>query len=187
MLTFLELRDPLHEGVESGFGALAVGRGFIVELALLLLQLSYLTEELGLQCPQTLAQQLAELWWQGSQGRGFSGWWVCAGEAQALLLGGTPQTEIRDRQTLNPASRQCSRLLIRQLCYLFGSIVFDASISKWRQRVPMACMGDLPNTSGCVQGIKGRRHPKLTLRWQMVCFFFFFFFWNMGNIMCTRK
>lgn len=70
MLTFLELRNPLHEGVESAFGALAVGRGFIVELALLLLQLSYLTEELGLQCPKTLAQQLTELWWQGSQGWG---------------------------------------------------------------------------------------------------------------------
>lgn len=129
MLTFLKLRDPLHEGVESALSALAVGRSFIVELALLFLQLSYLPEELGFQCPQTLAQQLAELRWQRSQGRGCSGWWICAGKVQALLLGGTPQTEIRDRQALNPSSHQCSRLLIRQLCYLFGSIVFDTSIS----------------------------------------------------------
>lgn len=65
-LTFLKLSDPLQEGIESTLCALAVGRRFVVELALLLLQLSHLPEELGLQRPQTLAQQLPQLRWQGS-------------------------------------------------------------------------------------------------------------------------
>lgn len=68
-LTFLELGDPLQQGIESALGALAVGRRFIVELALLLLQLGHLPEELGLQRPQTLAQQLPQLRRQGSQCR----------------------------------------------------------------------------------------------------------------------
>ena len=71
-LTFLKLSDPLQEGIESALGALAVGRCFIVELALLLLQLGHLPEELGLQRPQTLPQQLPQLRWQGSQGRDTS-------------------------------------------------------------------------------------------------------------------
>lgn len=57
-LTFLELRDPLQEGVEGALGALAVGRRLVVELAPLLLQLGHLPEELALQRPQTLPQQL---------------------------------------------------------------------------------------------------------------------------------
>lgn len=66
-LTFLELGDPLQEGIERALGALAVGCGFVVELALLLLQLGHLPEELGLQGPQPLPQQLPQLRRQGSQ------------------------------------------------------------------------------------------------------------------------
>lgn len=57
-LTFLKLGDPLQEGIESAFCALAVSCRFVVKLALLLLQLGHLPEELSLQRPQTLAQQL---------------------------------------------------------------------------------------------------------------------------------
>lgn len=71
-LTFLKLGDPLQEGIESALRALAVGRSFIVELALLLLQLGHLPEELGLQRPQTMPQQFPQLRWQGSQSRDTS-------------------------------------------------------------------------------------------------------------------
>lgn len=57
-LTFLELGDPLQEGVERALGSLAVGRRLVVELAPLLLQLGHLPEELALQRSQTLPQQL---------------------------------------------------------------------------------------------------------------------------------
>lgn len=87
-LTFLQLCDSLQQGVESALCALAVGRRFVVELALLLLQLGHLPEELGLQRPQTLAQQLPQLRRQGSQSRDSPGRHVGGGEAQTLLLGG---------------------------------------------------------------------------------------------------
>lgn len=58
-LTFLELRDPLQEGVERALGALAVRRRLVVELAPLLFQFGHLPEELALQRSQTLPQQLS--------------------------------------------------------------------------------------------------------------------------------
>lgn len=57
-LTFLELGDPLQEGVERALGALAVGRRLVGQLAPFLLQLGHLPEELALQRSQTLPQQL---------------------------------------------------------------------------------------------------------------------------------
>lgn len=86
VLTFLELCDPLQEGIESSLCALAVGRCLVVELALLLLQLSHLPEELSLQGPQTLAQQLPQLQWKGGQCWDTSGWHICTWETQTLLL-----------------------------------------------------------------------------------------------------
>lgn len=57
--------------------------------------------------------------------------WGGAGFAAGMH---TTDREIRDtqteRQTLNPVSHQHSRLFIRPRCYLFGSIVFNALISK---------------------------------------------------------
>lgn len=103
-LTFLQLGDPLQEGVEGALGALAVGRRLVVQLALLLLQLGHLAQELVLQRAQPLPQQLSQLWRQrrqsrdshadgtaadrGGGGRGGRGGGrgVGGGEAQTLLL-----------------------------------------------------------------------------------------------------
>lgn len=66
-LTFLQLGDPLQEGVQRGLGALAVGCCLVVELAPLLLQLGHLPEELPLQRSQTLPQHLPQLWREGGE------------------------------------------------------------------------------------------------------------------------
>lgn len=102
-LTFLQLGDPLQEGVEGALRALAVGRRLVVQLALLLLQFGHLAQELVLQGAQPLPQQLPQLWRQrrqsrdsrthgtaadrgGGGGRGGGGRGVGGGEAQTLLL-----------------------------------------------------------------------------------------------------
>lgn len=98
-LTFLQLGDPLQEGVEGALGALAVGRRLVVQLALLLLQLGHLAQELVLQHAQPLPQQLPQLQRQrrqsrdphtdgtsGGGGGGRGGRGVGGGEAQTLLL-----------------------------------------------------------------------------------------------------
>ena len=60
-LTFLQLCDPLQQLVEGGLSALAVGRGLVVQLRLLLLQLRHFAQELLLQLAQPALQHLAHL------------------------------------------------------------------------------------------------------------------------------
>lgn len=77
--TFLQLTDPVHQGVQRALRLQPVcGRG-VGQHALLLLQVADLLQELLLQLAEATLQQVAEL--AGERGAGYVG-------PQLLLLGG---------------------------------------------------------------------------------------------------
>ena len=70
-ITFLQLTDPLHQGVQRALCLQSVrGRG-VGQHALLLLQVADFLQELLLQLPEPALQQVAEL--AGERGAGYVG------------------------------------------------------------------------------------------------------------------
>lgn len=70
-ITFLQLADPLHQGVQRTLGLQPVGGCGVGQHALLLLQVADLLQELVLQLPKATLQQVTEL--SGERGAGYVG------------------------------------------------------------------------------------------------------------------
>lgn len=95
-ITFLQLTDPLHQGVQRALRLQPVsGRG-VGQHALLLLQVADFLQELLLQLPEPALQQVAEL--AGERGAG------CIGPHLMLLRGGWTGSAWRWSGTMTAAS-----------------------------------------------------------------------------------
>lgn len=70
-ITFLQLADPLHQGVQRALGLQPVGGCGVGQHALLLLQVADFLQELFLQLPKPTLQEVTEL--TGERGAGYVG------------------------------------------------------------------------------------------------------------------